>query len=253
MIKFFRHIRQNLLMENKTSKYFKYAIGEIVLVVIGILIALQINTWNEQRKQNKQELYTLKQLKVEFQADSIALNDIMRLTNGKTNTIKQIMRFISEQKTDSLKLQMIFFIGNSTPFYDYSPTYNELVSSGNLNMISNDSIKNAINDFINHNAMVENTIYPEMLQRESAYMDQVYKYFNGDIIGQLWERELSMLELEALGTDYKGYTNDPLTKYHINKVLAANSQFHFIGNKNIRRTLNTVLELLNKELNQLEN
>jgi hypothetical protein len=54
MIKFFRKIRQNLLMENKTGKpilsagrYFKYAIGEIILVVIGILIALQINNWNE--------------------------------------------------------------------------------------------------------------------------------------------------------------------------------------------------------------
>ena len=54
MIKFFRKIRQNLLMENKTGKYFKYAIGEIVLVVIGILIALQINNWNEKHQaQNK--------------------------------------------------------------------------------------------------------------------------------------------------------------------------------------------------------
>ncbi|OIQ36702.1 MAG: hypothetical protein BM563_10325 [Bacteroidetes bacterium MedPE-SWsnd-G1] len=49
MIKFFRKIRQQLLNEGKTSKYFKYAIGEIVLVVIGILIALQINNWNQQR------------------------------------------------------------------------------------------------------------------------------------------------------------------------------------------------------------
>ncbi|MDT0558186.1 DUF6090 family protein [Ichthyenterobacterium sp. W332] len=53
MIKFFRHIRQNLLMENKTGKYFKYAIGEIILVVLGILIALQINNWNETQKGNK--------------------------------------------------------------------------------------------------------------------------------------------------------------------------------------------------------
>jgi hypothetical protein len=52
MIKIFRNIRQNLLSEGKTSKYFKYAIGEIFLVVIGILIALQINNWNENRKQN---------------------------------------------------------------------------------------------------------------------------------------------------------------------------------------------------------
>ena len=51
MIKFFRNIRQSLIMENKTSKYLKYAIGEILLVVIGILIALQINNWNESSDQ----------------------------------------------------------------------------------------------------------------------------------------------------------------------------------------------------------
>lgn len=50
MIKFFRKIRQNLLMENKNWKYLKYAFGEIILVVIGILIALQINNWNDERK-----------------------------------------------------------------------------------------------------------------------------------------------------------------------------------------------------------
>jgi len=49
MIKFFRRIRQKLIMENKIGKYFKYAIGEIILVVIGILIALQVSNFNEQR------------------------------------------------------------------------------------------------------------------------------------------------------------------------------------------------------------
>lgn len=51
MIKFFRKIRQRLLTENKFSKYLIYAIGEILLVVIGILIALQINNWNESQKE----------------------------------------------------------------------------------------------------------------------------------------------------------------------------------------------------------
>ncbi|MDA9089574.1 DUF6090 family protein [Maribacter arcticus] len=53
MIKFFRTILQNLLNEGKTTKYFKYAIGEIVLVVIGILIALSINNWNDARKESR--------------------------------------------------------------------------------------------------------------------------------------------------------------------------------------------------------
>lgn len=62
MIKFFRKIRYNLMEQNKTGKYFKYAIGEIVLVVIGILIALQINTWNEERKNSNEEIAILESL-----------------------------------------------------------------------------------------------------------------------------------------------------------------------------------------------
>ncbi|GLU45473.1 hypothetical protein Musp01_30970 [Muricauda sp. NBRC 101325] len=55
MIKFFRNIRKTLLNEGKTSKYLKYAVGEIILVVIGILIALHINNWNENRKIQKEQ------------------------------------------------------------------------------------------------------------------------------------------------------------------------------------------------------
>ena len=62
MIKFFRHIRQNLLNEGKTTKYFKYAIGEIILVVIGILIALQINNWNSLQNDRDIEQSALKNL-----------------------------------------------------------------------------------------------------------------------------------------------------------------------------------------------
>lgn len=62
MIKFFRKIRQKLLLENKISGYLKYGIGEIFIVVIGILIALSINNWNEGRKARAQELSTMKEI-----------------------------------------------------------------------------------------------------------------------------------------------------------------------------------------------
>src|SRR6056297_654966 len=66
MIKFFRKIRKKLLTKNKFSKYLLYAIGEIVLVVIGILIALQINTWNEEQKNRFEEKNLLLELRTEF-------------------------------------------------------------------------------------------------------------------------------------------------------------------------------------------
>ena len=69
MIKFFRKIRQNLLMENKTGKYLKYAIGEIILVVIGILIALQINNWNENKKLEAKTQDYYKQLLEDLKKD----------------------------------------------------------------------------------------------------------------------------------------------------------------------------------------
>jgi hypothetical protein len=74
MLKFFRRIRQNLLMENKTGKYFKYAIGEIILVVIGILIALQINNWNENRKEKQKTQTYLKLLLEDFKQESLKIN-----------------------------------------------------------------------------------------------------------------------------------------------------------------------------------
>ncbi|MEL4456496.1 DUF6090 family protein [Lutimonas vermicola] len=75
MIKFFRHIRQNLLAEGKTGQYFKYAIGEIILVVIGILIALQINNWNEQRKVDREIVKTLTEIRSNLISDSLSIRE----------------------------------------------------------------------------------------------------------------------------------------------------------------------------------
>ena len=66
MLRFLRQIRQRLLTDNKFSKYLMYAVGEILLVVIGILIALQINTWNEERIERKNEVKLLKELKADL-------------------------------------------------------------------------------------------------------------------------------------------------------------------------------------------
>ena len=69
MIKFFRKNRQTLLSEGKTAKFLKYAIGEIILVVIGILIALQINNWNEKVKLKNEEIKFLKNFKQSLISD----------------------------------------------------------------------------------------------------------------------------------------------------------------------------------------
>lgn len=86
MIKFFRKIRQRLLTKNKFSKYVFYSIGEIVLVVIGILIALSINNWNEQQKINIQELIILKELKLSLESNKTILNT--RIMNSQDKILR---------------------------------------------------------------------------------------------------------------------------------------------------------------------
>lgn len=145
MIKVFRHFRKSLLMENKTSKYFKYAVGEIILVVIGILIALQINTWQQHKKDKALEQRYLKNLVLELKKDSVALRNNALQLERQANTKNPLLDMLSEGKeTDSLKL---FFNLQWRPIYTYTPlksTYEEMTNSSHLNIIQSDEVRSAI-------------------------------------------------------------------------------------------------------------
>ncbi len=91
MIKLFRNIRKNLLNEGKTTKYFKYAIGEIILVVIGILIALQINNWNEARKDQKYLNVVYAQIKNDLERDKIKMDTLIKFFTSKNERLTAIV------------------------------------------------------------------------------------------------------------------------------------------------------------------
>lgn len=100
MIKFFRKIRQNLLMENKTGKYFKYAIGEILLVVIGILIALSINNWNQDRNNRVLEKYYLQRIIEDLEADIDEMNNVVKRSFGQVSTAVAILTCMNVNTKD---------------------------------------------------------------------------------------------------------------------------------------------------------
>jgi hypothetical protein len=148
MIKFFRTIRQNLIMENKTIKYFKYAFGEIILVVIGILIALQINNWNESRKDRAFEVKMLKEIHKALENDISSFERSkfrLHLLDSATNVMA---KHIYEKSTfeDSL-----YYKGDSRWYYlrtgiqyQYNRGPYEAIKSSRIDKISNNSLRNAL-------------------------------------------------------------------------------------------------------------
>ena len=82
MLPFFRKIRYRLAEDNQFLKYSRYAVGEIVLVVLGILIALQINKWNEERKDINKSRAILGEFKKDLASDTTGINLVVRLVHG---------------------------------------------------------------------------------------------------------------------------------------------------------------------------
>jgi hypothetical protein len=149
MIKLFRNIRQNLVAEGKTIKYFKYAIGEIVLVVIGILIALQINTWSGDRKLNQQETLYLERLLLENKKDIITFTtEIEQLEYNNQKITNLSKAFKDKNSSDSLLVRSaIEYVIDGSLYPVFNPstsTYEDLSSTGNLSVIKNTQLRDQI-------------------------------------------------------------------------------------------------------------
>lgn len=144
MIKFFRKIRQNLLSQGKNGKYFKYAVGEIVLVVIGILIALQINNWNENRKILKQETQIYEELKSDL---LLTKKDILQVISKNKEVIQsnqQLLNAIGNKKPYFDTMYSLFAnVGEDFKIFPKTSAFENLKNSG-LNVLSNDSLRISI-------------------------------------------------------------------------------------------------------------
>lgn len=143
MIKFFRTIRQKLLSENKFSKYLIYAIGEIILVVIGILIALSLNNWNDKRKNDNIKHLLINDLILELQSSKKSLKDAITMGDTLITSGHIFLKHIgTEEMTieiDSLK-KLGHFITDGIPYDLNLPIYENSKSSGKLTMFENKMI-----------------------------------------------------------------------------------------------------------------
>ena len=151
MIKFFRSIRKAFLLEGKTSNYLKYAIGEIVLVVIGILIALQINNWNENRKDRIKEKELEIALLSDFKETKTRLQETINNQQRDIDYSRQIILSYESQQLMSLKDSLPRIIGSGFGAWwrsePVTKTYQSMISTGNIDLLSNSELKQKLAEF----------------------------------------------------------------------------------------------------------
>jgi hypothetical protein len=150
MIKFFRKIRLDLMEKNKTGKYLKYAIGEIVLVVIGILFALQINNWNQQRVQNEEEQLALINLKQDFEFNYRTLDSILTETTKTIESQFLMLNYTGNKINPKTEFEFNTSLNSLTHFTDFFPRngyLDDLLNSGSLGIIRNQNLRNKLSSW----------------------------------------------------------------------------------------------------------
>ncbi|MET1260554.1 DUF6090 family protein [Flagellimonas sp. DF-77] len=146
MIKFFRRIRKRLFAENNFSKYLMYAVGEIILVMIGILLALQANNWNVERTAKRELEQSLSKLLVELNQDKIHLNAVMSQNASYESMLDSCLMILKNPKDHTLeKFDDFFRYTNYTISFEYSSeSFDELSKQGKLKLISNDQLVDSL-------------------------------------------------------------------------------------------------------------
>ncbi|MEM9050967.1 MAG: DUF6090 family protein [Bacteroidota bacterium] len=183
MIKFFRTIRQRLLAENRFSRYLLYAIGEIVLVVVGILLALQINTSSQNSQNRAKEIKYLESFKHDLESDIVELERVIEKSTRVSQRADSLLMYLTSAEIDfSIKYdRYVFSLTGFTIYLSQEGTVQDIIGSGNLNLITNDSVRLKL---VTWDADLKNLREWELLGKATAgahfeYIRTHFDYYKG--------------------------------------------------------------------------
>ena len=259
MIKFFRKTRERLLTENKLSKYLIYAIGEIALVMIGILLALQVNDWNEKRKLKAQEIEILKGFKNTMNKDLVALNRSMIRYNESNKSINLLIDYLESDLPYNDSLSIHFGNINADWVIRTDQSVFEALKSKGFSLISNDTLKQQI---INFYSFTEDGLKNSTL-RYTSILENASEQIYGRHFDALWEpvsrkkREQYLensiknpkdLVNRMIPRDYNKLKEDHQFMYFLRSL--RNQQFWLVRRnaKRIEQDLTSMLKLIDQEL-----
>lgn len=240
MLKFFRRIRQKLLAENKFSKYLLYAFGEIVLVVIGILIALQINNWNEEKKNKAFEKEILEQLSANLIKDKITLQAVSSNFDAAVSSTQKILGSNwSPMEQDSLQ----YWLGDVIQFDRFQPLTNayEVAKSKGLDLISNKQLR-----------FLLGTYYDDASKHAVKSIEDIERIFTTDWVPLMQKEALEFKYKQfVVVRDYAIFENETKSK----GVLRLNQDNYRSGSERVKQVIAIIEKLqalIKEELDAME-
>jgi len=169
MIKFFRHIRKQLLSENKTAKYFKYAIGEIILVMVGILLALQVSNWNQDRKDRISERKLLDNIHRDFVQNKVKFDTIKAVNYRNLTNLDSIVALLPIDSIMWQKSRKFRDALKTETYNPYSSTVDALINSNSLELIQDQELQRYLVSW--------KDVLLDYLEEETGYMKMMKEEF----------------------------------------------------------------------------
>ena len=254
MIKFFRHIRFDLMEKNKTGKYLKYAIGEIILVVIGILIALQINNWNDKEKLKVEEVNVLKNFQQSLSPDIEFNNFRFDKYDLTKKSIAILLNHLEEDLPyqDSLKYHFGRITNTWTP--KINTEVFEALKSKDLNLIANDELRDKLISYYSWSSTVLDAQINKYVQRiedanATIFNTRFVALWNGKYQKYRLTKNFDDLELEMVPINYNGLKKDKVFMYFLRSL---KNQFYWdieVSQNDINKKIDDLIESIDSELN----
>ena len=185
MAKFFRKIRLNLLSEGKTGKYLKYAVGEIILVVIGILIALQINNWNIAQQTHAKEQAYLMEIKSNLQQDSLRLETVLNFNDNKQIIVEEMLQIFVDTLSNKERFRIFNKNANDFTYYEvFDPVriaFNNMLSAESIGLIEDSKLRKTLSEYYNFDYL--NGVQNRIAVINRRVVDESYpKFFSKEFL-----------------------------------------------------------------------
>jgi len=204
MLHFFRKMRSALIPESRFGRYFFYALGEIVLVVIGILIALQVNNWNQERKAKIEEHVILKNIHSEFLENKKSIQEKLKQSDLGFQSSRILMGLVGKGKNEIEKynIDSLFFSSLESGEFRFSEnTISDLLQSGRLQLLHNEKLINILYEwsgtkmaYYTSNERVNLKIDVELV----PYLQKKYPLKDIDVYGDLNWKGKTLLKTDKL-------------------------------------------------------